>query len=133
MTAPDDPDRTDAMFKALAAQPRRRILDLLATSTGAYDERCCGPYDVCACRFAEELGLTASTISHHMRVLIEAGLVSSEKRGLWVFYRLRPEGVRAVLDALGPLRDAIPDCCVPSGLTEAHAGGETKTGRGHEA
>jgi len=82
-------ERTDRLFRALASAPRREILRMLATGTGAEGPTtCCGPHDVCACTFAEQLGLGAPTVSHHMRVLKEAGLVLGEKRGLWVYYRL---------------------------------------------
>lgn len=85
-------DRTDRLFRALASAPRREILRMLAsgadTDVSAGATSCCGPHDVCACTFAEQLGLGAPTVSHHMRVLREAGLVVGEKRGLWVYYRL---------------------------------------------
>ena len=81
--------RTDRLFRALSSAPRREILRMLAAGVGSEGATtCCGPHDVCACTFAEQLGLGAPTVSHHMRVLKEAGLVVGEKRGLWVFYRL---------------------------------------------
>lgn len=84
-----DEDRTDRLFRALSSAPRREILRMLATGVRAEGATtCCGPHDVCACTFAEQLGLGAPTVSHHMRVLKEAGLVVGEKRGLWVYYRL---------------------------------------------
>src|SRR5450759_3463517 len=81
-----DIDRVDLVFRALASKPRREILRLLATGEGAEDARCCSDDEVCACVFAERLDLTAPTVSHHMRALLEACLVSAEKRGLWVYY-----------------------------------------------
>lgn len=90
-------DRTDLIFKALASKPRRDILTLLATGGGADDTRCCDAQEVCACVFAEKLGLGAPTVSHHMKALIEAGLVTSSKRGLWVYYRLVPEAFEPLL------------------------------------
>lgn len=98
---PDD-RLIDAMFKALASRPRREILALLASGAEG-DERCCGAGEVCACDFAERLGLGAPTVSHHMKALVDAQLVSAEKRGLWVYYRLRPESVRRLIDALALL------------------------------
>jgi|SRR5450759_71562 len=95
-----DIDRVDLVFRALASKPRREILRLLATGEGAEDARCCSDDEVCACVFAERLDLTAPTVSHHMRALLEAGLVSAEKRGLWVYYRLRPDTVAAVANEL---------------------------------
>lgn len=90
-------DRTDLIFKALASKPRRDILMLLASGSGADAARCCTADEVCACVFAEKLGLGAPTVSHHMKALIEAGLITSSKRGLWVYYRLVPEAFEPIL------------------------------------
>jgi ArsR family transcriptional regulator len=93
-------DRVDLIFKALASRPRRDILSLLATAGATSDSPCCATEEVCACIFAEKLGLGAPTVSHHMKVLIEAGLVTSTKRGLWVYYRLVPDAFRPLLDPI---------------------------------
>jgi len=90
-------DHTDLIFKALASKPRRDILALLASGDGADADHCCTADEVCACVFSEKLGLGAPTISHHMKSLIEAGLVASSKRGLWVYYRLVPGAFEPVL------------------------------------
>ncbi|HEV2141299.1 MAG TPA: metalloregulator ArsR/SmtB family transcription factor [Candidatus Dormibacteraeota bacterium] len=58
---------------------------------------------ICICDFTAALGVTQPTISHHMSRLKEAGLVDSEKRGIWVYYRLRdklPTGTRELLSRL---------------------------------
>lgn len=109
MSEPNDTDLADAVFRALASRPRRQILIMLATGAGEGDARCCGPYEVCSCRFAEDLGLTAQTVSHHMKKLVEAGLVCARKQGLWVQYRLRREAIAAVIAELARL------ACVPTG------------------
>jgi ArsR family transcriptional regulator len=93
-------EHTDLVFKALASKPRREILRLLAAGAGADDSRCCSPDEVCACVFAEKLGLGAPTVSHHMRALIDAELVGAEKRGAWVYYRLRVDAVERVASEL---------------------------------
>jgi ArsR family transcriptional regulator, arsenate/arsenite/antimonite-responsive transcriptional repressor len=95
--AAEKPDQVDLVFKALASRPRREILAILATGGGADDARCCDADEVCACVFAEKLGLGAPTVSHHMKTLLEAGLVSASKRGLWVYYRLVPETIERVV------------------------------------
>ena len=97
MTA-EPADRTDLIFKALASKPRRDILTLLATGEGVDEARCCTADEVCACVFAEKLGLGAPTVSHHMKALIDAGLITSSKRGLWVYYRLVPEAFEPLLE-----------------------------------
>ncbi len=96
-------EQTDLVFKALSSKTRREILVLLASSIGAEDDRCCSPDEVCACVFVEKLGIGAPTVSHHMKVLIDAGLVTAQKRGLWVHYRLRPEGLSDLIVELGAL------------------------------
>ena len=101
-----DDAAADRVFKALASGPRRAILSLLAASAGTADERCCSPNEVCACVLSERLGLGAPTISHHMKALIEAGLVASEKRGLWVYYRLLPDELRGLAATLSTLADS---------------------------
>jgi ArsR family transcriptional regulator len=80
-------------FKALADPTRLAIVNRLA-SRG----------DSCVCEF-ESLGLSQPTISHHLRILREAGLIEvSHKRKTWVFYRLVPEAVKALAFALGGAR-----------------------------
>ena len=94
-----DADRVELVFRALASKPRREIIRLLATE-GDEGGECCSATEVCACVFAERLGIGAPTVSHHMKALMEAGLVTAEKRGLWVYYRLVPETVQAVAEEL---------------------------------
>ncbi len=100
MTTAAATDLIDKVFRALASRQRREILTLLATGGGAGDVRCCSPEEVCACVFAEKLGLGAPTISHHMKALIDAELVSAEKRAQWVYYRLRTDTISKVAGEL---------------------------------
>ena len=114
MTA-EQTDRIDLIFKALASKPRRDILTLLATGAGAGDVRCCSAMEVCACVFAEKLGLGAPTVSHHMKALVEAGLVTSSKQGLWVYYRLVPEAFEPLLEQARRFVQSGCDCAEPVG------------------
>lgn len=100
-------EQIDRIFKALASRPRREVLTLLARGAGEGDPRCCSAEEVCACVFVEKLGLGAPTVSHHMKALIEAGLVSGEKRGSWVYYRLRLDTVERVARELMALVGCI--------------------------
>jgi ArsR family transcriptional regulator len=86
----DDAETLAARFKALADPARVAILNRLA----AADE-------VCVCDLNAALDLAQPTVSHHLRVLREAGLVESSRRGTWAFYRLVPESVAALREALG--------------------------------
>ena len=77
-------------FAALADPVRLRLLSFIAS---ADDE-------VCACDLVEPSGRSQPTVSHHMKILVDAGLVTREKRGLWVWYRAVParlEALRTVL------------------------------------
>lgn len=93
-------EETDLIFKALSSKPRRQIITLLATDANEGDTRCCSAVEVCGCAFAEKLGVGAPTVSHHMKVLVRSKLVSSEKRGSWVYYRLRLDTVERVSNEL---------------------------------
>ena len=92
-TAPLDHAERDALaarFRALSDPTRVAIVNRLA----AADE-------VCVCDFVASLDLAQPTISHHLKVLREAGLVESSRRGTWAYYRLVPEAVTALRGALG--------------------------------
>lgn len=85
-----DERQADALarsFAALADPIRLRLLSCIASA--AADE-------VCACNLVEPSGRSQPTVSHHMKVLVEAGLVTREKRGLWVWYRVVPERLEAL-------------------------------------
>ena len=77
-------------FKALADPTRVAILNRLATAD-----------ECCVCDLNEAFELSQPTISHHLGVLRRAGLVESERRGTWAFYRLVPEAVAPLRVALG--------------------------------
>jgi ArsR family transcriptional regulator len=77
------------VFKALADPARVKILSMLLNND-----------EVCACDFSEGIGKTAATTSHHLKLLREAGLVATEKRGTWVWYRVVPERLAAIRDTL---------------------------------
>lgn len=75
-----DFEATAALLKAVADSYR---LTMLATLAAASDE-------VCVCDFTDALPLNQPTVSHHLRILREAGLATCERRGTWVYYRLAP-------------------------------------------
>ena len=80
-----------ALFKALADPARVTIMAMLLNAD-----------EVCACDISDGIGKSAATASHHLKILKDSGLVASEKRGTWVYYRAVPERVAAIADALGP-------------------------------
>ena len=71
-------------LKALADPTRLRMLDLLAEQSEA----------LCVCEITSQFDLHQPTISHHLRILREAGLIQGEKRGVWSYYWLTEEGAR---------------------------------------
>ncbi len=95
----DDVDRSDdaGLFRALG-DPHR--LTMLATLARADDE-------VCVCDFTSALPLNQPTVSHHLKILRDAQLVTSERRGTWVYYRLAGDAetrIAAALHALIPVK-----------------------------
>ncbi len=95
--------RIDAAFKALASAQRREILRILGESTPEPGKTCCAASELCGCKLSERLDLSASTISHHMSVLRDAGLVDARKDGWWVYYTLRRDALHAIEEELGKL------------------------------
>ena len=79
------------LFAALADPVRLRILGLIASSPSG---------ELCACDLVVPSGRSQPTVSHHLKILHEAGLVKREKRSTWVFYRIRWEQVEAMRRAL---------------------------------
>jgi ArsR family transcriptional regulator len=79
-------------FHALADPVRLRVLSMLASS----DEG-----EVCVCEFIEPLGKSQPTISHHMKILSEAGLVQGDRRGKWVWYSLNRARLAELQGAIG--------------------------------
>ncbi|MEY2553112.1 MAG: ArsR family transcriptional regulator, arsenate/arsenite/antimonite-responsive transcriptional [Ilumatobacteraceae bacterium] len=79
-------------FAALADPIRLRLLSHIAASDDV---------EVCACDLVEPSGRSQPTVSHHMKILVDAGLVEREKRGLWVWYRLVPSRLDALRSVLG--------------------------------
>jgi ArsR family transcriptional regulator len=76
-------EATAELFRALGDPARVRILNVLATSGGT----------VCACNLTGPLGLAQPTVSHHLKKLVEAGLLRREQRGKWAYFSLDREAV----------------------------------------
>jgi ArsR family transcriptional regulator len=101
---PLDADRANAfapMFKALGDPVRLRLMSMIASAGGG---------EVCVCELTGAFHLTGPTISHHLKVLREAGLVDSDRRGTWVYYRMVPAALAllaGLLDARGAAVGAV--------------------------
>ena len=81
----------DALLRVVGEPVRARILEMLASE------------ELCTCHLVDELGLTQSGVSNHLRVLRDAGLVESEPCGRFTYYRLRPEPFAALASQLSAL------------------------------
>ncbi|MBQ0985162.1 winged helix-turn-helix transcriptional regulator [Streptomyces sp. F63] len=87
-----DAERMAAMFKALADPVRLRLFSKVASCAGG---------EACVCDISD-VGVSQPTVSHHLKKLREAGLLTSERRGTWVYYRVAPAVVAAMAAMLEP-------------------------------
>lgn len=85
----DEADQLAAAFAALADPVRLRLLSLVAEAG-----------EVCSCDLMEPLGRSQPTVSHHTKILAEAGLITGEKRGRWVWWSVVPDRVEQLRSAL---------------------------------
>lgn len=84
-------ERLSGALKAIADPARLRIVSMVAAADAG---------EVCACDLPERLGLSQPTVSHHCRVLVDAGILAREKRGTWAWYALVPGALDAVASVL---------------------------------
>jgi len=87
----DDAERVARVFKALGDPTRVRLLSLIAAGAGG---------EACICDLTEPVGLSQGTVSHHMKLLAEAGLVTREQRGKWAYFALNGDAMDAAAAAL---------------------------------
>jgi ArsR family transcriptional regulator len=93
----EEAEATAELFKALADPARVRVVNLLATSQEP----------VCVCELIGPLGLSQPTVSHHLKKLVEAGLLEREQRGKWAYFSLKRDAV----DNLAAVADLKGACC----------------------
>jgi len=89
--AAEDAEQLAAALKAIAEPARLRLLSLIQAQPG---------HEACVCHLTEPLGLSQPTVSHHLKVLLQSGLVERDQRGSWAYFRVKPEplaALRAVL------------------------------------
>jgi ArsR family transcriptional regulator, arsenate/arsenite/antimonite-responsive transcriptional repressor len=97
VTAGVVPDRTAETlaraFKALGDPTRVKLLSMISAAPQG---------EACICDMTEPVGLSQPTVSHHMKLLVEAGLATREQRGKWAYYRAVPDALRSLAAALQP-------------------------------
>lgn len=86
------------VFKAFCDENRLQILEMLQSG------------EKCACVLLEQLKITQPTLSHHMKVLVESGIVSARKDGKWSYYFIDDKGVAAASELLAKLTKKIESC-----------------------
>ncbi len=94
LTGAMDVEQAEALarvLKAIAEPTRLRLLSLVA----AHEDG-----EACVCELTEPVGLSQPTVSHHLKVLVDAGLLSRDKRGVWAYYALVPSALDAVAGLL---------------------------------
>jgi ArsR family transcriptional regulator, arsenate/arsenite/antimonite-responsive transcriptional repressor len=83
----DQADQIAPLLKALADPVRLRLMSLIASHAGG---------EACVCDLNDAFDLSQPTISHHLKVLHDAGLVDRDKRGVWAYYRVKPEALASI-------------------------------------
>jgi ArsR family transcriptional regulator len=83
----DDAESLATALKVLADPTRLRLISLIQAGQDG---------EACVCHLTEPVGLSQPTISHHLKVLVEAGLVKREQRGRWAYFRVLPEPLAAL-------------------------------------
>lgn len=86
-----EPKVTATIFKAFCDENRIRILDMLSTG------------EKCACKLLEEIQITQPTLSHHMKILCDSGVVVGRKDGKWTHYSISEEGIKTAKQYLNTL------------------------------
>src|SRR5947208_5554316 len=95
--SPEETQATAQLFKALGDPARVKIVNLLAT----------GEEPVCVCQLTDPLGLSQPTVSHHLKKLTDAGLLTREQRGVWAYFSLKRDAV----EKLAAVADLKGVCC----------------------
>jgi len=88
-------EKTAVIFKAFCDESRIRILQILKD-----DEKC-------ACRLLEALNITQPTLSHHMKTLLDSGIVNGRKEGKWMYYSISEEGLKKAQEYLDYLKGEV--------------------------
>ena len=95
LSAPDAGELASRL-KAVADPARLQLLSILMASEGL---------QACTCDLTEPLGLSQPTVTHHLRKLLDAGLVTAERRGVWTYYRVEPSALASLAAVLTPSQE----------------------------
>ncbi|WP_298482169.1 metalloregulator ArsR/SmtB family transcription factor [uncultured Ruminococcus sp.] len=93
-----DAKRTAVIFKAFCDENRIKILQMLLTG------------EKCACKLLEEMNITQPTLSHHMKILCDSGIVNARKEGKWMYYSISGDGSEFAVNCLKELTTVHSNC-----------------------
>ncbi|MQA81771.1 MAG: metalloregulator ArsR/SmtB family transcription factor [Streptosporangiales bacterium] len=87
----DDAERLARLLKVVSDPTRLQLLSMISDSPSG---------EACVCDLTEPLGLRQPTVSHHLRMMVDAGILQREKRGIWAWYSIAPDRLAAIADIL---------------------------------
>ncbi len=105
------------VLKALADPTRLRLVSMVAAHEGG---------EACVCELTDPLGLTQPTISHHLKILVDAGIFTRDKRGKWAYYAVIPATLNALANTLSTRGEAGTGTQVSSAGSEPAQGGRVR-------
>jgi len=85
------------MMKALSDETRIKIFDMLSAG------------ELCACKILEEFNITQPTLSYHMKMLCDSGLVSGRRDGVWMRYSINRDALGSIIELFGSIDEKLPD------------------------
>ncbi|KLL10690.1 transcriptional regulator [Protofrankia sp. BMG5.30] len=91
----EEAERLVTVLRAIAVPARLRLLSMIYARENG---------EACVCELTEPLGLSQPTVSHHLKVLVDAGLITRDKRGVWAYYRAVPDALAALATVFAPPR-----------------------------
>ncbi len=95
---PDAAEQIAALFRILGEPARLQLFSFIATHPAG---------EACVCELTEPMGLSQPTVSHHLKVMYEAGLLQKERRGNWMYYKAVPEQIEVLKSALSGFTQAL--------------------------
>jgi ArsR family transcriptional regulator len=94
-------EQVSGLLKAIADPVRLRLMSMVLSHEGG---------EACVCDLTPAFDLSQPTISHHLKVLHEAGLLDREKRGVWVYYKAKPEAMAAMTSLFATVKGSTTGC-----------------------
>ena len=94
----DQAESLATALRAIADPTRLRLISMVAAHDGG---------EACVCDLTEPVGLSQPTVSHHLKILVEAGILIREQRGKWAYYTLQPDRLQAIADLVPKIRVSV--------------------------